>query len=414
MTGIHVRFAAALVVVMVATSLAACGSSDSGGATDVGSGTPDLRLAPPYGYDGAGTDSATDTTEGPEDTTTPFDWSSQVEGCEECGYGSVRGRVCAPNPEVSVAGALVWLDVVDCEGNTVHLETISNPGGYYSFEEVPCGTYRLHIEKGSFAHEFPVTIHTGEETDLTMMDYKLCFQPDAARIAIITGDWDTLEYLVERLGLDADVYTLGTPDDYYYGEAHRFLADLAKLQEYDILLINCGEAHYELSQDTGVQVNIRQFVENGGSLYMSDFAYIYSERAWPWAIDFWGEAETEGTMSSGEGPIVMGSESLTGTVVDDHLDAYLGNPGTIPVELGLSPLVSVEGPCTYEARRDEECETDVHVEAPIPQFNDLVQPLVLSYHPTPTSGNVIYTTFHNTEQDMAQMQKVLMYLMFAL
>ncbi len=327
--------------------------------------------------------------------------------CEPCGYGAIRGRVCAPNEQVFVSGARVWVDAYACDGTLIRVETSSDYSGYYLLEDVPCGEQRINIRKGNYDHSFTATVNTGQLNDITGSSYKLCFAPTAARIAVITGDWDNIEDLLEDLGLEVDVFELygdWDGEDWMSGQALALLQDRDRLHEYNILLIDCGEAHYDVSRQFGVDDNIRAFVEGGGSLYMSDFAYIYSERVWPLAIDYYGNNELAGYMGANDGPIVMQSSHLTGYFNDTDMKAYLGNPPSIPIELGLPPLVSVEGWAGT---------TNMHIYAHIPQF-DANQPLVLSFRPTPSSGRVIYTTFHNAEQQMEQMQKVLMYLMFSL
>lgn len=429
MRALGTGFVASLLVAL----LAACGgSSDAGGgsgadgvgadialvsdgvaavdtARDTTAPSPDVSEADdagPAGGDGATLDGAP----GP-DVSVTSDTGGPRPPCEPCGTADVRGRVCAPNEQVHVSGAMVWVDTIGCDGAPARIEALSDARGYYLLEGVPCGEQTIHIERGSFEHDFQLVVRPGELNDITGADYKLCFSSRAARIAVITGDWDDIENLVHQMGFDADVFELYAwedPDSYggdvFGGPAYQLLHDITELQQYDILLIDCGAGHYDMAE-AEVDFNIRQYVEGGGSLYMSDFAYIYSERVWPGAIDFWGNNETAGTMGASDGPIVLHSADLTGIVLDPDLKAYLGGPASIPINLGLSPLVSVEGaPAT----------TTMHVIAQIPQFNNTNQPLILSYRPTETSGFVIYTTFHNTEQHMEQMQKVLQYLMFVL
>ena len=332
------------------------------------------------------------------------DTSGLPRPCDPCGYGSVRGRVCAPNEQVFVNGASVWVETMACDGSPVRIEAVSDASGYYLLENVPCGEQTIEIQKGSYEHRFEVTIRAAELNDITGMGFKLCFSPTSAGIAVITGDWDNIEHLIWQLGLEADTYELyggfGDDQDWYSGQAVDFLSDLGAMQQYDIILVDCGDAHSEVaSSSPAVDQNIRAFVEGGGSLYMSDWAYIYSERVWPEAIDFYGANET------GSDPIVLTSAELTGIILDTDMQAYLAGATSLPIDLGLSPLVSVEGAAGTST---------IHVVAQIPQFNNVNQPLILSYRPTATSGRVIYTTFHNEEQHMELMQKVLTYLMFVL
>jgi hypothetical protein len=417
------RLAGGLVAALLAGLLAGCGgdSDTAGGAGDGaggagdGAGGADVAVADDGAAPvdvvrpGADVGPPADLGGPRPDVGAPPDAGVRPDSGRPCGTADVRGRVCAPNEQVWVSGAQVWIDTIGCDGQPARITALSDASGYYLLEGVPAGPQTIHIERGSYRHEFEIAVAPGALNDLTGQDYKLCFTSRAARLAVITGDWDNIESLIDRLGLDADIYRLygSMEDDWASGQAVRLLSDLNAMKQYDILLVDCGAHHDSLAAGTPiVDQNIRRFVEDGGSLYLSDFAYIYGERVWPGAIDYYGDNETASWNSpdQSQGPIVLNSAHLTGVVWDADLKAYLGNPASIPVDLGLSPLVSAVGGAAT---------TQMHVVAMIPQF-ETNQPLILSYRPTPTSGRVIYTTFHNTEQDMEQMQKVLQYLMFFL
>ncbi|MBM4352793.1 MAG: carboxypeptidase regulatory-like domain-containing protein, partial [Deltaproteobacteria bacterium] len=135
---------------------------------------------------------------GPDGTEPPPDASGGA--CQPCGYGSLKGRVCAPSQQVYIAGAAVTIETTDCAGKPITLTAKSNFDGVYLFESVPCGMQTVHIQKGSFEHSFEVPISTGKLTDVSGADMKMCFAASAVSIAVLWGQWDEMNDIVVRLG----------------------------------------------------------------------------------------------------------------------------------------------------------------------------------------------------------------------
>lgn len=325
-------------------------------------------------------------------------------GCDPCGYGELRGRVCAPNEDVFVSGATVTLlDVVDCDGTPIELEVTSDAEGYYSFPEVPCGTHRIVIEKGSFRVEHPAPVVVGQVTDLTGAANKRCFSASSTPIAVLDGSWDDLEGILDALGLDYDLYEFGLAET--AGSIDYLLTHPALMATYDIVLVNCGQEHAQIPP--AAFDNLRAFVLGGGSLYGSDYAWIYGERAFPDAIEFmWTDDDT----TSNDSPkAIAGHQTFTATVDDPALADYLGK-GQLDIVFDLGPQIAPEAPGVG---------TTVHVTADIQQpagSKPVVGevPVVLSYRPAPDAGRVIYTNFHNDAQATEDITRLLYYLVFTL
>jgi hypothetical protein len=326
-----------------------------------------------------------------------------------CGLGDVTGRVCAPDSKTYVTHAKVWVDAVGCDGQPVRIETLSGYDGTYTLKHVPCGTWTVHIEKGSFTHYLQAQVETGKVTDLSNQGIKMCLGATAARLCVITGDWDTIEQTLQDLGFQFELYELYTggfqDPTWEGGEAVGLLTDLSAMQAAcDVLFLDCGKAHCEMvKSEPSIQWNLRDFVEAGGSLYASDFAYCYGEYAFPEYIDFHGD-DLKCGQYDGTGPIKMdGNQTIEATVLDPDLVAYLGK-STFPAKFGLGPLVSVDGAGLSLA----------HVQGYVKKF-DAVQPFVLSYAPFGAAGGtVLYTSFHNDEQVNADMAVILNYMVFSL
>lgn len=347
--------------------------------------------------------------------------------CEPCGNGSLRGLVCAPSEQIFVSQAHVTIEVVDCDGQPQTLEAWSRPDGTYYFPEVPCGSHIVQVDKGSFHVQYTVTIQPGRETDVSGADYKLCFGAGDVRIAVFWGQWDEMQYILDRLGFVYEWFYFRDelymdPSPWDDVEAVQLLLDPQALQRYDIIFLNCGSAYMEWAERyPSMAGNLRDWVMSGGSLYATDLAWVLVERAWPDAVDFYGDEDA----TPADTQIIEPQSDHTATIVDEDLVAYLGGITEREVHYGAGPLISIA---------EAGAGTDVHVTAYIDQRDrwDLPiwdpdygscgcvqlqedQPVVLSFQPSIGAGRVIYTTFHNDEQaDQDTYDEILHYLVFLL
>jgi len=363
-------------------------------------------------------DAAADT--GPGFADVPVSSSDAVPGdapiaqtCDPCGYGSLRGVVCAPSRQIYIAQARVRIHVEDCEGNQMTLETVSGPDGGYYFPQVPCGQHRVYVDAGQFQTDFIVPIQAGHQTDITGAGLKQCFAADHVRIAAFWGQWDRMHMILDDLGLNYDFYNFewewyndAHPDDI---EALQILRDPARLAEYHILFFNCGSASLRwVNGFPEVRQNLRNFVLAGGSIYASDLAWAYVEGAFPDAIDFYGTNDLPSGAMASDGPQqVTSHQSVAATVEDPVLAQYIG-AGSFTAYFGSGPLIAVEAPGPG---------TTVHVKGLVALENRsglTGQPLVLSHHPGGSAGRAIYTTFHNDDQADELMRNILYYLVFLL
>ena len=403
----------------VALLIVGCGGEDSGGAGagsavsdgSGASGQADIGAqdaSPTDAMDAADPGSAVGDAGGPTgaDATgggTGGDIGPTPQACG-CEVGQIKGVVCSPNEQVFVNGATVAVDTVDCQGTPVHAEAKSDAQGLYLLEGVPCGNQTVTVDKGSYHHDYSVVVPPGGVMDFRGVGKKQCFQATSVKLAVITGDWDRIEGILDGLGFSYDLYELYSSGDWYDGDwwgsaAHDLLTDPQKLSQYSALFIDCGGVHWDIVSGTSAGATVRSFVENGGSLYASDWAWIYVEAGWPDAVDFRGPDD-----ASSDGPKKMtGNQTVPGTIVDPALQSYLGS-GVMPVKYDLGPLIAVDATAAT---------TEEHVVGFVAQFG-VVQPLVMSFRPKPGAGKVIFTNFHNDAQTSQQMATILNYLVFTL
>jgi hypothetical protein len=338
-----------------------------------------------------------------------FGWGDTTPGgCSPCGYGSISGVTCAVRTQTNMPFVKVWIDTTDCDGNAIHLETHSDGEGYYRIDGVPCGTQTVMMQKGSFSHMFSRYIDKGQVTNVTSNDGCV---PPKIRIAVVTGKWDSIEDTLLRLwfhfrkfdGLMPEGGGTFTAAQLLMGEEVKdLLGNKAKLlDDFDVLFLNCGDSpDWIMSQSTDrakILTTLRAFVHKGGSVYASDYAGAYLTNAWPaawngsWPHDFAGSVGTP--------------RPVTAEILDTELAAYLKKQTAI-VTFGLGPLTSITGSAPVG--------TTVHLRGPNSSYADAVQAFMISYEPEGVDGGrVVYTNFHNDEQEpTGDMAEILQYVVF--
>jgi hypothetical protein len=373
-----------------------------------------------------GTDLALPPDEGPA---TDLGGSAEI-GVLDCALGGLKGVTCAPNQQVKVAYADVTLTVTGACAGTMPLvlKTQADAQGNYAFTDVPPGDATLAFQKGSYKGSVVLTIVAGHETDLTGMG-KRCFQTTgAAKLAVVQGTADQIGDLLTDLGFEYDAYSDGTTKTTLDSAAHDLMADATALAAYDVLFINCSATVQAMIEgDDEIPGNLKAFVEAGKSLYASDWAWAYIEKAWPGAIDFYGVPDSMAKGSGdapdktkgprqGPGPTLSQKEdgaapfTLPGQIVDSGLEAAMGKT-TFTIYHDLGTWVVIEGPGTGTTA----------VQAKIDGTGGSwgVRPQVVSFQPPGTKGHVIFTSFHNIAQQDAggnvdDIKAILSYLVFSL
>ena len=149
---------------------------------------------------------------------------------ENVARGDVQGRICAPDGETWVQGAVVYIDT-----EWGRLSTTTDVDGYFKLEDVPVGNHEIQIEKGSFSASVEVVI---AENELLQLATDECVGD--VNIGVISGYYDNIQSILQRLAIPYDEI-MGGMDDYGNEPEHiEFLRDPARMANYDILFFNCG------------------------------------------------------------------------------------------------------------------------------------------------------------------------------
>jgi hypothetical protein len=172
-------------------------------------------------------------------------------------------------------------------------------------------------------------------------------------------------------------------------EASTLFQDPAQLMQYDIIFINCG-ANDGAAYDTTVQMNLRNFVAAGGSLFVSDWAYDYVNAIWPSAVNWHSGGGTAQGAGSAECDAHVDNASLRASlgVPSVHIKMCCTDTESLPAT--TEPMMT----CTNSARA--------------------THPQMLMFQPAPNSGRVMYTTFHDAEQTDAAADLAFSWVIFQL
>jgi len=397
-------------------------------------------------------------------------------------FASVTGTIWAPGnapgmvppgEEIPVFNALVQVRTSQPDGipNMVHCERCVEAFGFtgtsahdgsFSVTGITPGSYWLVIQKGQFRLEQQINLGPGETLSLDTATTTLpsLHSPELGqwvpRIAVGTGSYDELQDVLGKMGIgavdaDGSYMTDGAGSnriDFYYNGGEHYtpesgtladlVADYGRLQQYHIVFIPCsGSLHTAALQQPGVLQNLRQYVSDGGKLYVTDWSGEWHDNVFPAHIELEAGHDTpaaaydraSNSWNTSQFGDADGSSynSEHAEAVDDDLRLWLdGQMG--PLALGGNGVFNasdmvVEGSWNtimntnrVEIGVDDEglaVLDDPRVYVIGDQDGALPKrPLTVTYEPV-GCGRVLYSTYHTTEtahQGLAPQERILLYL----
>jgi hypothetical protein len=199
------------------------------------------------------------------------------------------------------------------------------------------------------------------------------------KIGIAEYVWDPIDDILDDLGLTYTWFSYDTSLEPYT------LQNLTAMKQFDLIFLPCGtSARYPDSISPDIVTNVKQYVQEGGVIYASDWAAGLIEQAFPGRIDFKGYDGDTGY-------------AYNAYIQDDALRAYLGK-SYVDIEYDLpswAVINSVPDDVSVIIKGDVPCD-----------YGTLSnRPMAVRF--THGLGTVIYTTFHNEAQITAEIKKVL-------
>ncbi len=345
---------------------------------------------------------------------------------ERC-TAAVHGRVSFPEGAIPVAHALVF---VNPEGGLTRSGTCdqcistatlsafaeTNARGAFTLNLAP-GTYELAISKGPFLRRTVVEIASCDDIDVPSEQLTLPSSRDEGevpRIAVVRGEYDFMERVLRQLGL-RESHPASSPEanasasfDLFEGRSMtsadpdipdaRTLFVNGPLDDYDLVLINCGAIDVEtLISDPLVRERIKNYVRDGGRLFVTDRSYDLIEQTFPQLIDF-ARGGTSGLSSIAEpqndaenGAI---HETLSATIYDRPLTEWLGGLGA----LGIDQTIELRGFRNQWAQIDavNQSRTTTWIAAEVPETVFRIRrPMTVTFNYG--CGRVLFTSYHTDD-----------------
>ncbi len=280
--------------------------------------------------------------------------------------GSIQGRICDVSGNGPASGARVWVDAMG-----QRLEATTDMQGDWSFDCVPEGTWTFTAESGSWSTTFSADVIGGQHTQLAT---EQCLSPSSAAVAVVWGEWDEMERILDRMNV---TYTM-------YRDVSDLVDDPSVLNQYDIVFFNCGFDEWRALRPGPLQ-NLRAFVAQGGSIYASDLGYDLVEVGWPEFITF------DGNDSIRDDAEWAPPYDGYANVVDPSLTAALGGATQVYIESPGAAMISVSSQTSTYLEGDRFRDGGNH-------------PMMVGFRPSPNAGRVFYTDFH--QEGAQQVERV--------
>lgn len=248
-------------------------------------------------------------------------------------------------------------------------------------------------------------------------------------IAVVQGDFDDVGEPLVALEINTQPYNGFIVQATYMPEDDRLYRDdpgptleglltnvmdngRLELNLYNAVFVNSGtrglggavynnqlESDDALLADAEAVENVCAFVEAGGSLIVSDWAYDLVERCWPDNIEFFGDDLTPDAAQAGipDGAVLaeVRSESLVDALGSEVVSiAYDYTAWSVIESVNADTEVLLRGPIEYQPASDQ---------LPVPLAD---APLLVRFKPG--RGQVVYSTFHWAAQTSSVAQSLLL------
>ena len=217
---------------------------------------------------------------------------------------TLTGTVYAPNLEIPISGAVVYVTQGDPEpvpaevycAECVQITcnehfVLTEPDGSFELPATAGAGQKLVVQKGQFMHVVDIDVAEGDNAvPANMSNLPGEWNPGAGmwipRIAVVETEWDNIYNILAKIGLgnvSGGALVSGSEqfDLYAQPAGGALLDDLDAMREYHIIFIPCmaQEGMGGLSQQR--IDNIRQWVSEGGKWYVTDWANEYLYETFP-------------------------------------------------------------------------------------------------------------------------------------
>lgn len=354
--------------------------------------------------------------------------SSAGGGLPNTVVGTLTGKVMAPEGTIPISGALVYLTptspdaipqqvycdkCIDLGTETPH--TLSTADGTFALDAYQPGDQFLVVQKGAFRRVRTINVVEGDQAlGLDVTTLPAAHDPgngdSIPKMAVMDGVYDDIENTLAKLGLGqtdtSGALLSGTESfDLIQNTARdAFLTDYNTLSQYHIVFFPCdfSWADTHLTSST-VLDNLNNFMEAGGRLYVTDYAYDVLRQARPEPITWVGDSGGFGDAESG---LYDSNSSATDPGLGDWLTAQ--GISTFVAEANWTEIQSVN---PYTAPDEDGVSTmfdpTVWVTGDV---NGTQRPLTVSYQHG--CGRALFSTYHTEAgPNLLVQEKALLYIL---
>jgi hypothetical protein len=256
----------------------------------------------------------------------------KVASCSGRAPTSIKGRVFAPEGTVPLYNAIVYVpnepvepfkSGVACDkcgavsGSPV-VSALTNEQGDFVLENVPSGdNIPLVIQIGKWRRQ--LTLPKVEDCTSTALDAGQTRLPrnksegDMPQIAFTSGNADSLECFLKKLGIDLTEFSTPLQDGrvhFYTGNGSSLAGggsppaatlwdDERKLLKYDIAVLSC-EGSERTADKQAHYLNVQKYLNAGGRLFASHYHYVwfrYGPQPFPTTADWANSPSTSSPYS---------------------------------------------------------------------------------------------------------------------
>ncbi len=282
----------------------------------------------------------------------------QFDCSGKAGRTTLTGKVYAPNGIDPVYDALVYVPKtlpefpgkVQCEacnepiGGQPIVTTNTGVDGSFTLVDVPATLQvPIAVQKGRFRRVFNVDVTACATAELPKTLTRLPknqSEGDLPKMAVGVGAYDQIECVLRSIGIDESEFTppsgggaVHLYDNYNSsGAGSSSLSNLLnssdKMANYNLLFVNCTDTLAN-SQPLGWQQNLFDYVNAGGRLYVTDWAYDYMEQVSQFApyVYFEGAGDETSPQPASTAFYAWTGDNLTGNLVDPTLAAWMKAAG---------------------------------------------------------------------------------------
>ena len=220
--------------------------------------------------------------------------------------GKWTGKVLTPAGDIPIAGALVYLSQKKPDpiptGNfcdaCVALEktvpqTLTKFDGSFELTANRLGKQFVVIQKGQFRRVVEIEVKAGDvamnKSDTILPTRSNTSTGDTIpSILVMDTSYDDIEETLVRLG----VATVEKADQ---AQRLAIMKDATRLAKYQIIFLPCGTCatrggssfqENDDALDATAQKNLKEWVQKGGKLYVTDFAYSFINETWKDYVTF--------------------------------------------------------------------------------------------------------------------------------